>query len=952
MAIEPEPRRSARDSSLIVRGAREHNLKNITVAIPRDRLVVITGPSGSGKSSLVFDTIYAEAQRRYVESLSVYARQFLGQMPKPDVDGIDGLSPAISVRQQGTRRSPRSTVGTLTEIYDYLRLLFARAGVPHSPATGKEMRAFSVQQVVDRVLALPEDARLVIAAPLVKDAPGAFEQELARLRKDGFVRVLIDGALRDLGEDIELDPKRKHSIEVQVDRVRVKASARQRIGEAIELAYKLSQGFVHLTTEDGFAWLASERLVCVDTGESFPELTPRTFSFNSPEGACPTCGGLGVTREFVAERVVPDETLSLNEGAIAAWGRAEGAFYQRELATLAQTLKVNLDAPWAKLSKATKERILGGERAGQAKKGGGDYEGVLPGLRRRSREFARRRRGRAEDVSEVAQYLEEELSRYAREAPCPECEGARLTALARHVKVHGETLPTLCARPLASLGAYLADVAREGRGGIVTERILKDIRSRVDALLGLGLDYLSLDRSASTLSGGEIERIRLATQIGSGLVSVLYVLDEPSAGLHARDNERLIASLHRLRDQGNSLLVVEHDEATIRAADHVIDLGPGAGVNGGQLMAQGSPAEIAAQPDSPSGAYLSGRAFIPTPRERRASTHFLELDGVSTHNLREVSVRIPIAALTCVTGVSGSGKSSLVIDSLLPAVKQALRGESATGVELRGAARFDRVIEVDQSAIGRTPRSSPASFVGAFDEIRELFATLPEARARAYGPARFSFNVKGGRCEVCKGDGLVRVDMQFLPDVFVVCESCGGERYNRETLDVRYRGYSVADVLRMSIAEARELFAQVPKLATKLSALCDVGLGYLALGQPANTLSGGEAQRIKLARELARKVTGSTLLVLDEPTTGLHFQDVALLIDLLQRLVSAGNTVVVVEHQLDLIRAADYVIDMGPEGGPAGGQVVAVGTPEQVAREPRSHTGRYLGEALARAERR
>lgn len=944
MSTELEARRVAREQHLVVRGAREHNLKDITVTIPRDRLVVITGPSGSGKSSLAFDTIYAEAQRRYVESLSVYARQFLGQMPKPDVDGIDGLSPAISVRQQGTRRSPRSTVGTLTEIYDYLRLLFARVGVPHSPATGAEMRAFSVQQVVDRILALPEDARLIIAAPLIKDTVGGFEKELARLRKDGFVRVQIDGSLRDLGEDIVLDPSRKHSIEVQVDRVRVKGSSRQRIGEATELAYKLSGGFAHFTTEGGFDWLASERLVCAETGESFPELTPRSFSFNSPEGACPTCGGLGVTREFVPELVVPDEELSLNEGAIAAWGRVEGAFYQRELAALADAVKVSLDAPWAKLSKANRERILLGDPVSKQKAA---YEGVIPGLKRRSQDFVRRKQGKADDVGDALQYLDDELQRYAREATCPDCGGTRLSALARHVTVHGETLPALSARPLTTLGEYLSALAQGGTGGVVTERLLRDIRSRVEALLGLGLDYLSLDRSAATLSGGEIERIRLATQIGSGLVSVLYVLDEPSAGLHARDNERLIASLHRLRDQGNSVLVVEHDEATIRAADHVIDLGPGAGVMGGRLMAQGTPEEIAKHPESPSGAYLSGRARIETPSTRRTAKHWLALSDVATHNLQHVSVRIPLASLTCVTGVSGSGKSSLVIDSLLPAVKQALRGDLVTTAQLEGAERFDRVIEVDQSPIGRTPRSSPASFVGAFDDIRELFATLPEARARAYGPARFSFNVKGGRCEVCKGDGLVRVDMQFLPDVFVVCESCGGDRYDRETLDVRYRGYSVADVLRMSVAEARELFAQVPKLAAKLSALSDVGLGYLALGQPANTLSGGEAQRIKLARELARKVTGRTLLVLDEPTTGLHFQDVAWLIELLQRLTAAGNTVVVVEHHLDLIRAADYVIDMGPEGGPSGGQVVAAGTPEQIAREPRSHTGRYLAPALA-----
>ncbi|MFT3922560.1 MAG: excinuclease ABC subunit UvrA [Myxococcales bacterium] len=731
-----------------------------------------------------------------------------------------------------------------------------------------------------------------------------------------------------------------------MDRVRVKGSSRQRIGEATELAYKLSGGFAHFTTEDGFDWLASERLVCVDTGESFPELTPRSFSFNSPEGACPTCGGLGVTQDYVPELVVPEAELSLQDGAIAAWGRAEGAFYQRELAILAGSLKVNLEAPWSKLPKATRERVLFGDAPAKTGKGTG-YEGVIPGLKRRSHEFGRRKR--AEDLAETLQYLEEELQRYARETACPECHGSRLNALARHVTVQGETLPSLCSRSLASLGAYLSELSSPNLKNPVTERLLRDIGSRVTALLDLGLDYLSLDRSASTLSGGEVERIRLATQIGSGLVSVLYVLDEPSAGLHARDNERLVASLERLRDQGNSVLVVEHDEATIRAADHVIDLGPGAGVQGGRVIAQGGPGEIARVAESPTGAYLSGRTRIKTPSRRRVPSQWLELRGARLHNLKDVSVRLPIAALSCVTGVSGSGKSSLIVDTLLPAAKGVLRGEMPLGVELRGAERFDRVIEVDQAPIGRTPRSSPASYVGAFDDIRELFATLPEARARAYGPARFSFNVKGGRCEVCKGDGLVRVDMQFLPDVFVVCESCGGQRYDRETLEVRYRGYSVADVLRMSIQDARELFAPVPKLAAKLAALSEVGLGYLALGQPANTLSGGEAQRIKLARELARKVTGRTLLVLDEPTTGLHFQDVALLIELLDRLVAAGNTVIVVEHQLDLIRCADFVLDMGPEGGPRGGEVVAAGTPEEVAREARSHTGHYLARALAEA---
>ncbi len=932
-------------SDLVVRGARQHNLKNVSVRMPRDRMVVITGPSGSGKSSLAFDTIYAEGERRYVESLSVYARLFLGQMPKPDVDGIDGLSPAISVRQQGNSRNPRSTVGTLTEIYDYLRLLFARAGVPHSPATGKEMRAHTVQEVAERVLALPEDTRVTLLAPLARDEAGAFEREIAALRKDGFVRVSIDGVVHDLGEDITLDPATPHTIEAHIDRIRVRTSARQRLTESIELAFKKGRGFVHVLAEDGFDWLVSEHLVCVDTGEVFPEITPRSFSFNSAEGACPACGGLGRVHAFDPDLIVPEPGLSLAEGAIAAWGRPEGAFYQARLEELSSALAVDLEKPWEKLSAAVQKRILSGGALARGKGKAQDYEGVIAGLERRSREIAQRKDARA--LADTLSYLEDELYRFAREQVCAECAGSRLGPLPRNVTLQGVTLPALSQMPLSALHPFFEALHLEGHAGQVVARLVRDVSTRLSALVGLGLDYLSLDRAVTTLSGGEVERIRLATQIGSGLMGVLYVLDEPSAGLHARDNERLLASLHRLRDQGNSLLVVEHDEATIRGADFVVDMGPGAGAFGGQVVATGTPAELIENPASPTGRYLAGRDQIPVPTRRRTPQRFLELDAVTLHNLAAVDLRIPVGLLTCVTGVSGSGKSSLIVDAMLPMARAALRRKGDETPRLRGFEHFDRILDVDQAPIGRTPRSSPASYVGALDDLRELFASLPDARARGYGTARFSFNVKGGRCETCRGDGVVRVDMQFLPAELVRCEVCGGHRFSRETLEVRYRGYSIADVLEMSVDAAHELFAPMPRLRAKLGALRDVGLGYVALGQGANTLSGGESQRIKLARELGRRVTGRTLLVLDEPTTGLHFADVARLVELLQRLVDAGNTVVVIEHHLDLIKVVDHVIDMGPEGGPFGGRIVAAGTPEQIAAEPASHTGRYLARVLS-----
>jgi excinuclease ABC subunit A len=938
-------------AELQVRGAREHNLKNISVALPRDALVVITGPSGSGKSSLAFDTIYAEAERRYVESLSVYARQYLGQMPKPDVDGIDGLSPAISVRQQMGPRTPRSTVGTITEIYDYLRLLFARVGIAHSPHTGAEMRAYPVQAVVEQALALPEDVRLTIAAPVVAQGGESLPKLLARLGHEGFVRVVLDGVVHDLGDELSATAQRAQQVAVQIDRVRVKPSARSRISEAVELAYRVSEGQVELALEGGPLLRFSEQLRCVATGERFPALTPRVFSFNSPEGACPVCGGLASVLAFDVEQVVPEPGLSLRHGAIAPWGTPDGPYYLQKLEELAAAIDVDLDKPWAKLPKAIQKRVLGdgAKRIAEAE----GFDGVLPDLTRRARDLARRKGQGAGGAQEVLQYIEEDLLRYARDVACQECQGSRLSAFARHVRVGDATLPALVALPLGELAVFIEGCSAHRRLPALADRILRDIASRVAALMTLGLDYVSIDRAATTLSGGELQRIRLATQIGAGLVGVLYVLDEPSAGLHARDNERLIRSLQALVRQGNTVLVVEHDDATIRAAQYVVDLGEGAGVRGGRVMAAGSPEQLAADERSLTGAYLAGRKSLPVPDVRRASQHYFGVDGVTRHNLRDFSCRLPVGALSCITGVSGSGKSTLVTDTLLPAVKAVLRGKGdGPLVTVVGAEAFDRIIDVDQAPIGRTPRSSPASYLGILDELRELFATLPEAKARGYTASRFSFNVKGGRCEACKGDGVTRVDMQFLPDAFVRCEVCAGRRYNRETLDIAYRGLSIADVLERSADDARALFQALPKLASKLDALCDVGLGYVSLGQAANTLSGGEAQRVKLARELARRTTGRTLLVLDEPTTGLHADDVALLVALLSRLVDAGNTVVVVEHHLDFVKCADFVLDMGPEAGPRGGRIVAQGTPEEVAQSAESITAPYLREVLSRARAR
>ncbi|HEY8427031.1 MAG TPA: excinuclease ABC subunit UvrA [Sandaracinaceae bacterium] len=922
-------------TDLHVRGAREHNLKNVEVRIPRDRLTVITGPSGSGKSSLAFDTIYAEGQRRYVESLSAYARQFLEQLPKPDVDLIEGLSPAIAIRQAGASKNPRSTVGTVTEIYDYLRLLYARAGEPHCPSCGRPLEALTVAQMVDRVLALPEGTRVIVQAPVATGRTGGLEKELARLRKDGYVRVVVDGETRDLGEELALDPGAPHDLEVQVDRLKVGTGARARLSDSIELATGLANGFVRIVVENGEDLVMCERLACPEHGAILAELTPRTFSFNSPEGACPTCAGLGEERVFDPARIVPDPSRSIAGGAIEPWGKPGGAYHRSMVRALEAALDVPLDEPWKALPKKLRDAILFGSKKSS-------WDGVVAALEKRARDYEQRKREQG-DAEAAIEYLEEELGRYYARATCRECGGARLRKEALAVTLGGRNVRETTAMSIEEARAFFDALELEGARGQIGERLLREVRARLGFLVDVGLGYLSLDRATSTLSGGEAQRIRLATQLGSALVGVLYVLDEPSIGLHARDNERLIGTLKRLRDAGNTVLVVEHDEATIRAADHVIDMGPGAGRLGGHVVASGTVGDIERAPESPTGRWLRGERTL-VRRGRRAPSGWLVVEDARTHNLQGVTARFPLGVLTCVTGVSGSGKSSLVVDTLLPLARAAVTGATIDPVPARltGAEALDKVVAIDQAPIGRTPRSNPATYSGVLDAVRELFASLPEARARGYGAGRFSFNVKGGRCEACAGEGVRRVSMHFLPDVFVTCEVCGGRRYDRETLEVRYRGLSIADVLDRTVEEALELFEVVPKIRDRLRALASVGLGYLQLGQAATTLSGGEAQRLKLASELARKDTGRTLYVLDEPTTGLHFSDVEVLVAALDELVERGNTVVVIEHDLDVIRLADHVIDLGPEGGEGGGRVVATGTPEEIAAAPASITGRYL----------
>ena len=935
-------------TDLHIRGAREHNLRDIEVRIPRDRLTVITGPSGSGKSSLAFDTIYAEGQRRYVESLSAYARQFLEQLPKPDVDLVEGLSPAIAIRQQTASKNPRSTVGTVTEIYDYLRLLFARAGEPHCPVCGRAIEALTIPQMVDRALALPEGARVAVEAPILRGAKGSLDKELARLRKDGFVRVVVDGAVHDLGEELALDPSAAHDLDVQVDRLRIGPAARARLSDSLELAASLAAGTARVAVEGGEVLQMSERLACPEHGPVLAELTPRTFSFNSPEGACPTCAGLGEERVFDPERIVPDPSRSIAEGAIEPWGKPDGPYHRAMTGELTAALAAPLDVPWAKLPKKLREQILSGAGQGKGRGKGkgkaGSWPGVIASLEKRASDYEQRKREQGGDAEAAIEYLEEELGRFFARSPCSECGGARLRKEALAVTVAGRDIRALTALSITEARALFDALSLEGARQQIAERLVREVRGRLGFLADVGLGYLSLDRRTATLSGGEAQRIRLATQIGAALVGVLYVLDEPSIGLHARDGERLIKTLERLRDAGNTVLVVEHDRAMIEAADHVIDMGPGAGRLGGTVVAEGTPAQIAASPSSPTGRYLRGETALARPGKRRSPQGWLTLRDARTHNLKGVTAKVPLGVLTCVTGVSGSGKSSLIVDTLLPLAAAALNRAKIDEVPatLEGLSALDKVIAIDQGPIGRTPRSNPATYSGVFGLIRELFASLPEARARGYKAGRFSFNVKGGRCEACKGDGVTRVSMHFLPDVYVTCDVCGGRRYDRETLEVRYRGLSIADVLDRTIDEALELLEVLPSIRDRLRALVSVGLGYLSLGQSATTLSGGEAQRLKLAKELAKKDTGRTLYVLDEPTTGLHGTDVEVLLGALNDLVDRGNTVLIIEHDLDVVRIADHVIDLGPEGGDGGGRIVVAGTPEEVAACDASHTGRYL----------
>jgi excinuclease ABC subunit A len=936
--------------SLVIHGAREHNLKNVTLELPRDKLIVFTGLSGSGKSSLAFDTLYAEGQRRYVESLSAYARQFLGQMEKPDVDFIEGLSPAISIDQKSTSRNPRSTVGTITEVYDYLRVLFARIGHPHCPRCGRPIGRQTPEQIVDQVMQLPEGTRFQVLAPIVRGRKGEYHKLLEDVAKQGFPRARVDGEVRELTDPIRLERHIKHTIEVVVDRLIARPDIRRRVADSIETALRLAEGMaaIAVQTHDGQdVQTFSQHLACSYDGISFDELQPRNFSFNSPYGACSTCDGLGTRLEVDPELVIPDPDLSIQQGAIAPWTSSRLEYWDRVLEAVAEANGFDTRTPWRKLPKRARDVTLYGSgeevfvryknRYGRTRSYWTTYEGVIPVVDRRYQETD-------------SDSQRDKLEQFMREIPCRTCGGARLKPETLAVTVGGINIAQLTDRSIRDALRFFDEVELSEREQMIAERLVKEIRARLGFLVDVGLDYLTLGRASGTLAGGEAQRIRLATQIGSGLVGVLYILDEPSIGLHQRDNRRLIDTLIRLRDLGNTLIVVEHDEATIHAADHIVDIGPGAGELGGEIVYTGDLKGLLETETSLTGMFLSGRRVIPTPEVRRApGARWLKVVGAREHNLRNVDLEIPLGLMVCVTGVSGSGKSTLVQEVLLRALMQKIyRSRALPGKhrKLVGWEQIDKVIDIDQSPIGRTPRSNPATYTGVFDHIRTLFSQVPEARVRGYKPGRFSFNVRGGRCENCGGDGQIKIEMHFLPDVYVTCEVCKGHRYNRETLEVRYKGRSIADVLEMSVEEALEFFRNIPTIARHMQTLSDVGLGYVKLGQPAPTLSGGEAQRIKLSSELQKRATGNTFYILDEPTTGLHFEDIRKLLNVLQRLVSQGNTVLVIEHNLDVVKTADWIVDLGPDGGDAGGAVVAAGPPEQIAADPASHTGRFLAEVL------
>ncbi|OEU52785.1 MAG: excinuclease ABC subunit A [Desulfobacterales bacterium C00003060] len=932
---------------IVVRGARQHNLKNIDVDIPRNRLVVTTGISGSGKSTLAFDTLYAEGQRRYVESLSAYARQFLEQMDKPDVDSIEGLAPAIAIEQKSITKNPRSTVGTVTEIYDYLRLLFARIGKPHCHRCGQRITSQSTQEIVDQVMALETGTRVVILSPVVAGQKGAHQRLLQRLQKDGFARVRVDGKLYELDGTVLLDKNIKHSIEVVVDRLVVQESARNRLADSIELAIGLSEGVVLVDLLQGEPLIFSEKAVCMLCGISYSPFTPAGFSFNSPQGACRTCDGLGSMMVFDPDLIVPDPTLSLRDGVIVPWENRHSVYFYQVLDAITRQFSLNIHTPFNRFPEALIDLLLHGskgktiefylERDGRRYTYSRPFEGVIPNLERRYRETR-------------SHHVREDVERFMNMRPCPECHGARLKPESLAVEVGGESVHKVCRRSVTELLDFFGAIALGSRDRAVADPILKEITERLCFLTQVGLGYLTLDRASATLSAGEGQRIRLATQIGSKLTGVLYVLDEPSVGLHQRDNQRLLSTLKQMRDLGNTVLVVEHDAETILSADHVIDMGPGAGADGGYLVFDGPPSVLLEHETSVTGKYLSGRKTIPVPARRRPMRNgHIVVEEASTNNLKDITVRFPLGCFVCVTGVSGSGKSSLVVETLYRSLARRfyhLRKAVGRYSRMTGLEKIDSVINVDQSPIGRTPRSNPATYTGVFTDIRDLFAKTPDARTRGYRPGRFSFNVKGGRCEACRGDGIIKIEMHFLPDVYVTCDVCQGKRYNRETLDIKYKGKNISEVLDMTVDQALGFFGKIKKIRTKLQALADVGLGYIRVGQPATTLSGGEAQRVKLSRELSKRATGRTVFILDEPTTGLHFADIQKLLDVLGRLTDAGNTIIVIEHNMDVIKSADYIVDLGPEGGDKGGYVVKCGTPEEIAGTPASHTGRFLSKVL------